>query len=247
MRFANSEKSILLVDDEVDLREILQYDLEDAGYRVFTACNALVALSLMKQNHIDLVVSDIRMPDGDGLFLLESLREKNYQDPPIILMSGFADITPAEAYNRGVVKYLSKPLATEFLLNYIEDSLLDPMERWKKKSEWNEDLRFERTFNSLDSASKDNLLLLGKGGLFLNIRKDLPRLQSDCYFKFTFQNTQSILEGIGTCKWQRNLTDQPHLNGVGIEFKELTDSSIVFINKYAQEQKLIPYIPMKTG
>ncbi len=245
MGYNAEEKSILIVDDEADLREILQYDLEDVGYQTFTAPEAHEALKIISENNIDLVISDIRMPGGDGIFLLDSLRKNDFRDPPVILVSGFSDITPAEAFHKGVVHFLPKPLATEILLEYIKLSLLDPMERWKKKSEWIVATRFERSFPSVESAINDNLLLLGKGGIFVHMKKNLPRLNSTCYFKFTFENTQSNLEGIATCKWQRNLLREPHLNGVGLEFRELTDESIVFINKYAKEQKVVPQIPMK--
>src|SRR6478736_4081441 len=93
-----TQKTILVVDDEVDLCEILQFDLEDAGFKVFIAFRASDALAILQKHKVDLIVSDIRMPGGDGVYLLGEVRKQHFENPPVIFVSGFADVTLAEAF-----------------------------------------------------------------------------------------------------------------------------------------------------
>ena len=68
------KKSVLVVDDEEDLREILRFELEDQGYNVLEADGVDEALSRLSKNHVDVVVSDIRMPERSGIELLKEIR-----------------------------------------------------------------------------------------------------------------------------------------------------------------------------
>ena len=245
MAFSPEEKTILVVDDEADLCEILQFDLEDIGYQTLTASQAHEALEQISSHHVDLIVSDIRMPGGDGIFLLDSLREKDPSAPPIVFVSGFADITIDEAYHRGVNSVFSKPLATEKLLEYIEFSLKEPMERWKRQTDWNKEHSIEKKYSSLEEAANGRDLVIGRGGAFIRLEDNLPRPSETFHFKFDIEDTQSTIEGLAICRWQRNTTNkdsQP--KGIGIEFLELTDASIVFLGKLQQENKIVAQIPM---
>ena len=227
MGFSAEDKTILVVDDETDLCEILQFDLEDVGYQTLAASHAVEALEIINDKHVDLVVSDIRMPGGDGIHLLDSLRKKDPRDPPIIFVSGFADITLEEAYSKGVANVFSKPLATDNLLDYIKFTLLDPMERWKKTCEWQQTVRIERDFPTIAGSKENRCPLVGRGGAFLFLERDFPRLGTEFYFKLNFEDVHSSLEGVGICRWQRNSKEHSKSNGVGLEFKELSDESIV--------------------
>ncbi|SMF62085.1 response regulator [Pseudobacteriovorax antillogorgiicola] len=246
MGFNPEEKTILVVDDEADLCEILQFDLEDVGYKTLTASQAHEALNQIEKNHVDLVVSDIRMPGGDGVYLLDSLREKDIENPPVVFVSGFADITVDEAYHKGVNSVFSKPLATEKLLSYIEFSLKEPMERWKRQTDWTKESSIQLSFASISEAKKSHKLAVGRGGAFVALEDSLPRASETFHFKFDIEDSQSTLEGLAVCRWQRNSAgeEERHPKGVGIEFLELTDASIVFLNKYTQENAIIAQIPM---
>ena len=84
------KEAILVVDDEVGLTELLNEILSKHGYRVFTAQNAATALEILKNDSVDLLISDIVMPDMDGYMLASIVKEK-YPNIKILLASGFAD------------------------------------------------------------------------------------------------------------------------------------------------------------
>ncbi len=100
---------ILIVDDEEDLREVLKSSLEMRGFEVLTAKNGKVAFDLIQVSPVDVVISDVRMPGGGGVELLQALRAKDPVNPVVILVSGFSDVTQADALKMGAVALYSKP------------------------------------------------------------------------------------------------------------------------------------------
>ncbi|HLT77368.1 MAG TPA: response regulator [Ferrovibrio sp.] len=78
---------ILLVDDDSDIREVLRDHLESAGHSVVEAQNGKVGMVVLGQNPCDLVITDVYMPDGDGIEFITRLHEQA-EDLPIIAMSG---------------------------------------------------------------------------------------------------------------------------------------------------------------
>ena len=103
----------LVVDDEPDLVEILTFAAEDEGYRTLSAQNGSEAAKILAEEAVDLVISDMRMPGGDGLLVLEAV-ENLAQKPTVVLVSGFSDMTPEQAKARGAI-LLPKPIDFEAL------------------------------------------------------------------------------------------------------------------------------------
>ncbi len=118
---------LMLVDDDNGIRSTLSLVLRDEGYKVCNAESGAQALRLMAQQPVDLVVSDMHMPDGDGLFLLESIRNSDCQISGFILMSGFNDVSPEEARSRGADRFFRKPCKVEELLTAIREILTLPV------------------------------------------------------------------------------------------------------------------------
>ena len=99
---------ILVVDDEPDLRELLADGFEYAGHQSYLACNGREAYDLCSSEEFDAVISDVRMPGGSGIELLERLR--NTKTPPeVFLVTGYADITKDIAIKKGAANLLTKP------------------------------------------------------------------------------------------------------------------------------------------
>ncbi len=240
-----SQKTILVVDDEVDLCEILQFDLEDSGYSVRTAYRAGEALDVLQKNAIDLIVSDIRMPGGDGVYLLGEVRKRHFEHPPIIFVSGFADVTVAEAFHKGVVACISKPLSFDTLLQAVQFHLKDKSVRWTDRDLPEPQRRYERNLSSLAQAEADISVLLGRGGLFLRIDEELPRLDEVVKVSLNLQKEGLKLEGLAACRWIRNATGPKHPRGAGLEWLQLTPASVQFITSLIEEQKRQPFIPME--
>jgi DNA-binding NtrC family response regulator len=108
-------KTLLIVDDEPDLRGILSSELEYLGAKVYQAENVTAAKLIIDQHNIDLVISDIRMPGETGIDLLSYIKSKSNDGPPVILITGFADITNQSAMEKGAAALLSKPFLLEDL------------------------------------------------------------------------------------------------------------------------------------
>ncbi len=116
-------KMILVVDDEKDIRSVLkdEFELEDA--RVIEAENGEMALAALKGNHIDFIVSDVKMPIMGGDRLLDEVRKLNPTLPKVILVTGFADLTEADAVRRGAEKMFHKPFDPVLISSYIAEKL----------------------------------------------------------------------------------------------------------------------------
>jgi DNA-binding NtrC family response regulator len=115
---------ILVVDDEVGIRELLLEILDDEGYQVKLAENAEQARAFRNQKAPDLVLLDIWMPDTDGVTLLREWASNGLLTMPVVMMSGHGTIdTAVEATRIGAFDFLEKPIALQKLLGTIERAL----------------------------------------------------------------------------------------------------------------------------
>ncbi len=117
-------QEILVVDDEVGIRELLSEILSEEGYRVRLAANALVAREARRHARPDLVLLDIWMPEMDGITLLKEWASTGMLTMPVVMMSGHGTIeTAVEATRIGAVDFLEKPIALPRLLATVERAL----------------------------------------------------------------------------------------------------------------------------
>lgn len=116
--------TILVVDDEVGIRELLSEILIDEGYTIRTAANADAARDARRQGRPDLVLLDIWMPDTDGISLLKEWAANGQLTMPVIMMSGHASIDSAvEAMRIGALDFLEKPITLQKLLATVRRAL----------------------------------------------------------------------------------------------------------------------------
>lgn len=117
-------KEILVVDDEIGIRELLSEILFDEGYHVHLAENAAQARSFRSQHEPDLVLLDIWMPEIDGVTLLKEWVAQDLLTMPVIMMSGHGTIeTAVEATRIGAVDFLEKPVALQKLLDTVAKAI----------------------------------------------------------------------------------------------------------------------------
>jgi DNA-binding NtrC family response regulator len=115
---------ILVVDDEVGIRELLSEILYDEGHTVDLAENAAQARALRNKVRPDMVLLDIWMPDTDGVTLLKEWASLGQLDMPVVMMSGHATIdTAVEATRIGAMDFLEKPITMQKLLRTIASAL----------------------------------------------------------------------------------------------------------------------------
>ncbi len=122
-------KEILVVDDEMGIRELLSEILFDEGYRVHLAENAAQARAFRNKQAPDLVLLDIWMPETDGVALLKEWSAQGLLTMPVIMMSGHGTIeTAVEATRIGAVDFLEKPIALQKLLDTVAKAIRQGMQ-----------------------------------------------------------------------------------------------------------------------
>jgi len=118
------EKSCVLVaDDNLEMATMLAEGLQDAGFDAFPVASGKVALEMISTDQYDALVSDLRMPDLDGLQLLQASK-KQYPDRPVLIMTAYGAVdTAVESIRQGAYHYLTKPFKTEELIIFLNRAL----------------------------------------------------------------------------------------------------------------------------
>ncbi len=108
-------KVILAVDDSSTVRKFVSVALSMQGFTVLTACDGMDALEKLPGAQVDLVITDLNMPNMDGFELIRSLRENpQYRELPVIILSSLSDAGSKErGFELGVGSYLVKPFSLE--------------------------------------------------------------------------------------------------------------------------------------
>ena len=154
---------ILVVDDEPDIRRLVQEILEDEHYKVVTAENAKTAREAVRKQRPDLVLLDIWMPDTDGISLLREWAQSGNLEMPVIMISGHGTVeTAVEATRLGAYDFIEKPLSMGKLLVTVERALENDKLR-------RENLRLRR-------QAEPATTLIGKSPLMQQLRESIERI-----------------------------------------------------------------------
>ena len=164
------KKHILIIDDELEIRTVIQEILSEEGYSTEIAESALEAETKITNRMPDLVFLDIWMPDIDGISLLKKWSQENTMTSPVIMISGHATIeTAIEATKLGAVDFIEKPISMEKLFNALNGAFSftesieneDILSYILRKSKTMSDI-FNATLG--DSRSKNKLFIVGENG-----------------------------------------------------------------------------------
>jgi two-component system, OmpR family, KDP operon response regulator KdpE len=124
----NENESILIIDDEIQIRRLLEISLSSNGYKTLFAANGREGLIIAANQHPGLIILDLGLPDYDGVILLEKLREW-YNRPIIILSVRNSENDIVTALDKGANDYLTKPFRTGELLARIRSALRTGVEK----------------------------------------------------------------------------------------------------------------------
>ncbi len=115
-------QTILLVDDEPDIVEFLQYNLEKEGYKVFTAKDGLEGVEMAQKLSPDLILMDVMMPRMDGIEACQNIRQQLQLDSPLIafLTSRAEDYSQVAGFEAGADDYITKPIRPRLLISKVE-------------------------------------------------------------------------------------------------------------------------------
>lgn len=200
--------TILITDDEVNIVSGLKYAFEDEGYTVLSANNGLEAWHLVNTNAVDLVITDLRMPEMDGYELIRKI-SASYPTLPIIVLTGHGTIeTAVETMRDGAVDFFTKPVDLDKLLLVVKKSIKNSQlqEQNRKLSEEIDKLRSQQKYSRIIGKSgklsqmmqiinqvaptKASVLITGESGtgkelvadaiVALSDRKDKPFIKVHC-------------------------------------------------------------------
>jgi two-component system alkaline phosphatase synthesis response regulator PhoP len=123
-----SSKSILLVDDEEDILELLSYNFRKSGFRVHLAKDGLEGYRKASELIPDVIITDLWMPEMDGILMCKHIREMNELDLSriIVLTADADDFKAIAALNAGADKYLCKPVSPSVIVKLVLDLMLHP-------------------------------------------------------------------------------------------------------------------------
>ncbi len=114
---------ILIAEDNISLRQLMQIHLKRAGYEVYEAANGRDALEVMDHNHVDLIIADIMMPVMDGYQLIKELRDVGIDTPVLIVTSKDRLEDKRIGFKSGADDYMTKPVEMEEMLLRVEAML----------------------------------------------------------------------------------------------------------------------------
>lgn len=176
---SENEKTILVVDDEQNMRVALYEALSRDGFQVSVAEHGKMALDMLGRNLPDLVIADIKMPEMDGIEMLQRIRQQNIQ-VPVLIMTGYATVaTAVEAMKLGACDYILKPFPVEIIEEAVsrvlkngQDEIASVLERQRQTASIKErpiigqDAQMRLVLNKAAkvASSKATILILGESG-----------------------------------------------------------------------------------
>lgn len=114
---------ILIIDDDPHFLRVLQRILSGENFLVTATSNPCEAVGLLRSNNFNLIICDLRMPDCDGLNLLQAIRGGG-NEVPVIILTAYGEVdTYLEAMNAGATEYLNKPIKSEELISVVRSCL----------------------------------------------------------------------------------------------------------------------------
>lgn len=218
---------ILVVDDEPGITELLQICFEREGFRVSTAGGGWEAIALVEAQSFDLVLTDVRMPSGDGIELLERIEELPLPRPEVAIMTSYADIQPPDLYGRGACALFEKPLEVDEVIVRLQEFTAPVTQRWQLKDDPSALPQVTARFDDFAAAERRGELRLGRGGFF--VATDNSRLRPGTIVGFTLQFPERALRGQARVVWARPEARHGFHAGLGLETIGLDPETLSFV------------------
>ncbi len=156
---ASKKFSILLVEDEENLQEALKLNLELEDYEVTSAYDGVEALKAVEQEHFDLIILDVMLPELDGITVCETIRLKNHDLPILILSAKNSSADRVLGLKKGADDYLTKPFNLEELLLRV-NKLINKSERLGARQPLPQIYNFGK--NSIDFKALESITFTGE-------------------------------------------------------------------------------------
>lgn len=222
-----SEATILIVEDEELIREIMAEWLTHVAKRVFTSGNGAEGLEVLEQHHVDVVLSDVRMPVMDGVTFLKTLNKKAGVRPAVLLITGFADLQPRQAFDLGAETIMEKPMERLDIISALQQSLTDRNDLWRNPLEAEPQSYIRQTLGGLEEAIREGKIAFGHKGFC--IRSAASLREGPVGLHLEFKDEGKVLRGHGMVRWA-----DPVQQEVGVELVYLDPECRGWVTEIAE-------------
>lgn len=222
-----SEATILIVEDEEIIREIMAEWLARVARRVLTAGNGAEGLEMLDQNRVDAVLSDVRMPVMDGVTFLKTLNKRAGPRPAILLITGFADLQPRQAFDLGAETIMEKPMERRDVIAALQQSLTDRDDLWRNPLEGEPHSCIRETFGGLEEAIREGEIAFGHKGFCIQSAAGLR--EGPVGLHLEFKDEGKVLRGHGMVRWA-----DPVQQEVGVELVYLDPECRGWVTEIAE-------------
>ena len=203
----------LVVDDEPDIVEIVSMHIETLGIDSVGASRISAGKNLLETKTFDFILSDVRMPEGSGVDLLNWLRnERKDITTPLFLMTGFSDVTIDEAYAMGANGFFMKPLD----FGALRETFLRLSTKATKEANAVKESVTQTICIDIPSLASPAELQFGRIGCFVSPETEGLRVSDVVQLNVT--GPELTVECFGIVRWKRRSNVEGRIKGVGIEF-----------------------------
>ena len=237
-----ADMHIVVVDDEPLILELVSELFSKFEFRVSGAFSGNEAWKQIENEPCDLILSDVRMPDGDGFELIKKVKAKYGNRTSFLFMSGFSDFLNEELYHLGAEGKFDKPFDLNAVRDAIKKCFLSPELKWNHKVPSGDMLVSIKKSGSdvLELESKKSVLF-GRGGFFISHAFVPPARGSSILFSIEIQKPQPItFAGTGIVRWIQSLGKNT-APGLGIEITSMGKDDAKIYNQLFGNR--IPFIP----
>jgi CheY-like chemotaxis protein len=238
-----NRSTILVVEDEPILLEMISHWLGLAGARVLTAESAPLGLEAIASTPVDLIVTDMRLLHMDGLSLLKTLKSQGTPAPTIVFSNADSNVSThvstRDAYDLGVEATLSKPVTRQQLVVAAERILVQKASLWGSRRQDEGGHLLSATFGSLDSALESGQIAFGRGGFCME--SSTPCSEGPVQLAIKFAADVRSLSGYGFIRWSA-----PRERRVGIEIAQLEDADLDWVVHLTTQNSTSSFIPRDT-
>ena len=243
----HADFTILIADDEPELRDAIAFDFRARGYTVLTAGSGQEAAQIIEKQKIHVVISDLRMPDGDGIFLLERARSKSRTLPVVLFMSGFTELSLELAFEKGADAIFPKPYDRKALFAAVENAINPMSEQYSRKTTRIEsNLPLSIYFPTKSKTAKGIVRNIGLGGMFLETEEGTPNRDEKILFELEMDIPHRVtIAGEGNVRWTQPNPSNDKAFGFGIEFLNLNHPSNIEFVSIINEMKTGQLEPKK--
>jgi CheY-like chemotaxis protein/Tfp pilus assembly protein PilZ len=235
---------MLVVDDEEDLRDVIAFDFSRQGYEVLTAASGNEALRIVESRKVDIILTDVRMPDGDGVALLDGVKANHPTLPVVMFITESRDLSLEMAYAKGVEAVFAKPFDRQALVDAVVRALQPVEFRFRRNSARVEsDIPVGLKFLNSDFSVNTKARNIARGGMFVELSGRFPALEA-CEFHMELQAPfEGKISGTGKVRWVRRDHSAEFPAGVGVEFESFDEDCLLRMVELINTIKTRAFIP----